>query len=42
MHRLMKGFSALLREGQSDDFKKWSVDVTASGLLELKRFCDGV
>jgi transposase len=42
MQTLMKSFSALLRERQSEGLQKWSADAIASGLPELSRFCDGL
>ena len=42
MNTLMKGFSLLLRESRVQDFPTWTTDAMASGLPELKRFCDGL
>ena len=42
MNTLMKGFSMLLRERRVQDFQTWTTDAMASGLPELKRFCDGL
>lgn len=42
MNTLMKGFNALLREGRAEDFQTWSADAIASGLPEMKRFCEGL
>lgn len=42
MNTLMKGFSVLMRERRAEDLQKWSADAIASGLLEMKRFCEGL
>lgn len=42
MNALMKGFSVLMRERRAEDLQKWSADAIASGLPEMKRFCEGL
>jgi transposase len=42
MHTLMKGFGTLLHDRRSADFETWREEARASGLPELKRFCDGL
>ncbi len=37
-----RGFSTLLRDGLPEAFPKRSADAIASGLPELKRFCEGL
>jgi transposase len=42
MHNLMHEFGALLRGRRGEDFSQWMDHAIASGLPEMKRFCDGL
>jgi transposase len=42
MHRLAQDFAVLLKERRSEALETWMATAIASGLPEIKRFCDGL
>ncbi len=42
LHGLAHDFSQLLRSRRDDDFPAWIAQALASGVPEIKRFCDGL